>query len=301
MEILSLIFSIPNKVGVSPSARRRLTAASLLAVSLFFFLTCYGRAEAQGELRGWEWQNPRPQGNVINSIRFAKDKRHGWAVGADGAILYTVNGGFEWKEQRSAANTTLYSIYVKDKSRAIISGAGGVVLTTVDGGVRWIKRNTNIKDHLFCVTFAPDDPLRAWAVGTFGAIIATTDGGITWKEQTSKTTAHLFSVSFTNKQTGIAVGARGTLLITNSGGAEWDPKAQGDNVLTGVAFTSPKRAVAVGYGGTILQTDDAGATWGALDTLVTTDLLSVSFSDDNHGWASEIGRASCRERVYVLV
>ena len=58
-------------------------------------------APAQTSDRGWEWQNPLPQGNAISAIRFAKDKRHGWAVGADGVILYTTDGGFSWTSQRS--------------------------------------------------------------------------------------------------------------------------------------------------------------------------------------------------------
>src|SRR5216684_1763851 len=29
---------------------------------------------AQTSGRGWEWQNPLPQGNAINAIRFARDK-----------------------------------------------------------------------------------------------------------------------------------------------------------------------------------------------------------------------------------
>ena len=140
------------------------------------------------------------KGNLINAIRFAKDKLHGWAVGADGAILRTDNGGFVWKEQRSTANTTLYGLYVKDKSRAVIAGASGVVLTTVNGGERWIRRPTGVRDHLFSVTFAPDSPLHGWAVGTFGTIVATTDGGLTWKKQESHTAFHLFSVSFINKK-----------------------------------------------------------------------------------------------------
>src|SRR3989442_1054064 len=50
---------------------------------------------------GWQWQNPLPQGNAINSIRFAADKKYGWAVGSDGAILHTPNGGFEWEGLRN--------------------------------------------------------------------------------------------------------------------------------------------------------------------------------------------------------
>src|ERR1051325_2179350 len=62
-------------------------------------LLCFGAAasaQAQSRERGWEWQNPLPQGNAISAIEFAKDMRHGWAVGADGVILYTSDGGFSW-------------------------------------------------------------------------------------------------------------------------------------------------------------------------------------------------------------
>src|SRR4051794_17268742 len=89
---------------------------------------------AQDGGRGWQWQNPLPQGNSINSIKFAPDKKHGWAVGANGVVLTTNNGGFEWEEQVSPANTTLYGLYVKDRSRAVITGARGVVLTSTNGG-----------------------------------------------------------------------------------------------------------------------------------------------------------------------
>ncbi|MCU0239794.1 MAG: YCF48-related protein, partial [Pyrinomonadaceae bacterium] len=50
---------------------------------------------------GWTWQNPLPQGNPLNSIQFTKDKQIGFAVGADGTILRTDDGGFNWKSQKS--------------------------------------------------------------------------------------------------------------------------------------------------------------------------------------------------------
>ena len=49
------------------------------------------------------------------------------------------------------------------------------------------------------------------------------DGGKTWKQQESKTSAHLFSIAFANAKNGVAVGSRGTILMTTDGGAEWKP------------------------------------------------------------------------------
>src|SRR4028119_821178 len=55
------------------------------------------QTKAQDFRPKWEWQNPLPQGNSIFAIRFAGDKLTGWAVGADGTILYTRDGGFNWQ------------------------------------------------------------------------------------------------------------------------------------------------------------------------------------------------------------
>ncbi|HEX2271704.1 MAG TPA: YCF48-related protein, partial [Pyrinomonadaceae bacterium] len=98
-----------------------------IAVSLLLTTAFVGRA--QDTFRGWQWQNPLPQGNTINAIRFAPDKRHGWAIGSNGVVLHTDNGGFEWEEQESPAVTTLYGMHVKDRSRIVITGARGVVMT----------------------------------------------------------------------------------------------------------------------------------------------------------------------------
>ena len=125
------------------------TKAALLLCFLFVPL-----AQAQDPYRGWQWQNPLPQGNSISAIRFSADKKRGWAVGSNGVVLTTNNGGFEWEEQQSPANTTLYGLYVKDRSRVVITGARGVVLTTNNGGGKWVLRPSGVRAHLFAVTFA---------------------------------------------------------------------------------------------------------------------------------------------------
>ena len=100
-----------------------------------------GGVAAQAE-RAWVWQNPLPQGNAIYAVRFASDKRTGWAVGADGVILHTEDGGFRWEEQRAPAPVPLYGLYVRDAKRAVAVGSRGLAVTTEDGGRRWTLRPT---------------------------------------------------------------------------------------------------------------------------------------------------------------
>src|ERR1044072_7472119 len=110
--------------------------AWLLCLACAVVCAAGARAAAQAE-RAWAWQNPLPQGNAINAVRFAADKRTGWAVGADGVILHTTDGGFRWEEQKPPLTVPLYGLYVRDAKHAVAVGARGVVLTTDDGRWRW--------------------------------------------------------------------------------------------------------------------------------------------------------------------
>src|SRR6476620_1445383 len=139
-------FASPNRtfwIGIVPLGLFRTkhsSTASILTTSVCCALLLFvvKTSRAQEPFKGWQWQNPLPQGNSINSIKFASDKRHGWAVGGDGVILSTSDGGFEWDEEESRANTTLYSIYLKDRDHLVVSGARGTILTTKNGGAKWV-------------------------------------------------------------------------------------------------------------------------------------------------------------------
>ena len=49
---------------------------------------------------GWFWQNPLPQENTLHSIHFT-DANNGWAVGDNGTILHTTNGGVTYVRETS--------------------------------------------------------------------------------------------------------------------------------------------------------------------------------------------------------
>src|SRR3712207_5275033 len=91
------------------------TAASACACLFWLAIVGVCAFDALAQSRGWLWQNPLPQGNALYSVRFAADKKHGWAIGGDGVILRTEDGGYVWEEQKSTVATTLYGLFVKDK------------------------------------------------------------------------------------------------------------------------------------------------------------------------------------------
>src|ERR687893_448391 len=121
----------------------RLCALALVAVCAA--AATFGAFAQTPRQRGWLWQNPLPQGNAIYAVRFAPDKLAGWAVGADGVILHTKDGGYRWEEQRSNTPVPLYGLFVKDQKTAIAVGSRGQALLTQNGGRRWLVRETGVK------------------------------------------------------------------------------------------------------------------------------------------------------------
>ena len=56
----------------------------------------------------WTWQNPKPQGNDLKSVKFATPDV-GYTVGTVGTIMKTTDGGVTWTHLISGINTDLTS------------------------------------------------------------------------------------------------------------------------------------------------------------------------------------------------
>jgi len=121
----------------------------------------------------WTTQN---SGNTayLYSVYFS-DENTGYAVGADGAILKTINGGIFWDSQNSGTSIDLHSVYFTDANTGYAVGGD------------------------------------TWGNGT---IVKTTNGGMIWTQQNPCTSNKLNSIYFTNADTGYIVGEGGTILIS---------------------------------------------------------------------------------------
>ncbi len=142
------------------------------------------------------------------------DANHGWAVGINGTILATADGGVSWTAQTSGTSKTIYAVSFVDASHGWAVGQSGMILATADGGVSWTAQTSGTSDDFFGVSFV--DTNHGWAVG-YGTIVATADGGATWSAQAPDTSYPLVGVSFVDANHGWAVGDSGTIVaFTNS-------------------------------------------------------------------------------------
>jgi len=126
-------------------------------------------------LRPEEWETKPPS---LYGVYFQTPSK-GWAVGIDGLLLATEDGGNHWKKLQSPAQFTLYKITVIGNEGWAVGSRGGYVFST-DGGKSWSSDEGKIKTRFWLRDLAFSDSLHGWAVGSRGTIIATQDGGKTW-------------------------------------------------------------------------------------------------------------------------
>jgi hypothetical protein len=138
------------------------------------------------------------------------DATNGWAVGSNGSILRSLDGGESWTTQPSGTTNYLSSVYFHDTSTGWVVGNEGLILKTVDGGTHWIAQGSGITVWLRSVWF--QDSQTGWAVGANGVFLMTTDGGESWSPRKSFTNKTLSSIYFKDANTGWVVGESGTIL-----------------------------------------------------------------------------------------
>src|SRR5712675_302837 len=81
----------------------------------------------------WVWQNPLPQGNDLFGLSFT-DSNNGTAVGLNGTIIRTTDGGRHWMRQTSGTTDALLAVSFTDANAGTAVGENGVIVRTTDGG-----------------------------------------------------------------------------------------------------------------------------------------------------------------------
>ena len=204
------------------------------------------------------------------------DKNNGFAVGQNGLILATTNGGQTWNVQVIQVNYNLNGVSFVNPSIGWLVGDNGTIARTSSAGSSWTLLTSGTNENLNGV-FARDQ-LTAWIVGDSGTILKTTNG-VTYTPVSSGVTVNLRSIYFTTNLVGWVVGDNGVVLKTTNGGVNWISMSSGtSNSLNSVFFYDLNFGFAVGNAGTLLRSSDGGATWVSQSGTVTEDLMDVTMA-----------------------
>jgi photosystem II stability/assembly factor-like uncharacterized protein len=258
----------------------------------------------------WEWQ-PR---TFALSVSFTTP-RCGWAVGRDGLILSTRDGGTTWRHEASGVRVDLHSVNFVDTLQGWAAGDSGIVVRTADGGRTWRMTQIYSRGELRAVSFI--DAKRGWAVGTVGPtpsspaggmVFSSNDAGRTWTWQLDLPLQgeQFRDLQFVDSARGWAVTGE-AIYRTKDGGRQWTshkvPQAFYQDSLAidlrAVFFLDENDGWVVGdveddsgddditrRQGVIVRTTDGGRSWLPGQFLPVTSASDVYFVDSNHGWVT---------------
>lgn len=239
-----------------------------------------------GSLQAQWNQQTSGTSETLHGVHLA-DGARGWAVGANGTVLYTSDGGSTWSSQSPGVSVPLYDVNTEDPNTSWIVGGSsqsGTFTYTTDGGNNWNAPSSLSVPYEFSSVFFIDAQ-EGWFVGDGGTIYHSTDGGSTWTDQSTGSSA-LNSIYFDDPPFGWIAGDGGTVLTTGSGGASWTTGTTPVNEdLHSIHFEDLTHGWAVGANGTIIYTDVGGGSWSSQSSPVSVDLYGVHFIDADTGWA----------------
>jgi photosystem II stability/assembly factor-like uncharacterized protein len=139
-------------------------------------------------IAGWELQYEDVQGRMLGEVHFV-DEWHGWAIGMEGAILRTTNGGATWEHVDDPWGYGGWAIHFANAAEGWAAGGEcgdpqpGYIMHTTDGGDTWelqIDKYDIPFTRFYGLHFV--DNQNGWAVigGKWGRVYHTTNGGAAW-------------------------------------------------------------------------------------------------------------------------
>lgn len=213
----------------------------------------------------------------------------GFASGENDYIFKTIDAGETWI-QISDPGIDIYGFHFLDENNGFASGEYGATYKTIDGGSSWnpiffqsgFVQGTSIYGIYF------QDSNIGYITGLNGRIMKTINGGNTWVQYSI--TGNLNEIQFLNENIGYTNSGRNFYKTLNSGNS-WTYVGSIDSNISIPRFTFINEnigfAISGGtYGGQIFKTIDGGATWSFQRDLFEYGGSSITFLDENTGFAS---------------
>ena len=244
---------------------------------------------------GTTWQQADvPVSADLVAVSFASAES-GWAVGHDGVILHSADGGRTWTRQldgrvlgdvlvahytksrddkwlaeakrfaAQGAENPFLDVWFDDAKNGIVVGALGLVLRTGDGGQTWeplLHATDNPKSlHLYAVRRIGGELFIA---GEQGLLMKLDRDGGRFAALTLPYAGTLFGLVGKDRVV-VAHGLRGNVVRSADGGQTWQSVPTGIGVgLTASALDDRGRMVIVSQAGHVLVSGDLGATFAPM-------------------------------------
>lgn len=257
------------------------------------------------------------QDAAINDVCFV-DPQRGWAVGDQGLILRTTDGGQNWFEsgrvgiesddrsllsklnrmqpvtesvKQNPIRCQLNSVHFVDSMNGWIAGSytipyvgrsRAIVMKSKDGGVTWLPIEGVVLPKISRLNF--QSHTHGWAIGQAGSlyktgIFYTNNGGQSWSTEGAKKLLNWRDADPIGGLDLVTVSQTGKLGVVRS--SEYEPSvilSRDRPNIRAVRMLDEKNGWAAGDNGTLLSTQDGGASWRPVDTSALPGISGFDFS-----------------------
>ena len=244
--------------------------------------------------QGKDWQPASVSTNrqaLITQISFAPDGLDGMAVGHEGWILHTLDGGKTWKEVAfdEKNGEPLMSIARVPSGAWIAVGAFGRAVRSTDDGATWsplvFPPTDGVEDkHLNRIVGSADG--QHWLiVGERGLVLRSDDSGENWALVPPFYNGSFYNAAALPGGGWLVYGMRGNVYRSSGPQAPWakaDMPVQAS--FFGHAFTADGKLLLVGQGSLIATSTDGGQHFTISRAKGRATLTDVLLQPDGHGW-----------------
>jgi len=239
--------------------------------------------------------------NTLRSVQFV-DTNTGIAVGINGTVIHTSDGGVTWNAAISVpAASTLMGIDMADANTAWAVGYNDAIWKTVDGGANWVAQSPPALGATYR-TICCLDANTAIAGAENGIIVRTSNGGTNWTQASTVPSAdNVYGISMINATTGWSSGDNGAIWMTSDGGDNWVAQVSGYALpLRSISFIDANNGTAVGWDN-VLHTTDGGANWTSVWTTGTImNFEAVRMLTANEAWAVGFDGGASATMIYHI-
>lgn len=255
-----------------------------------------------------------PTGTTMpNAVHFPT-ATSGYAVGNNGSIIKTTDGGFTWSLSIGPDGTSIHDVFFFDEFTGIIASYNNGIHKTTDGGITWFKKAFY---NALSISFPTNNVGYAAGFGSY--IMKTTDGGDNWTQATVPLySLNSYSTLFVSEKVGYISGPH--IFKTTDGGNSWfaerDAMGSSDRAVYDMGLSPNGSVWAVSsfsgihklretpvVGGTMVLPNAAGAPGSIVSVDVTIDLplnrnfLAAQFTITGYGSAISFDSAGTNNTI----
>ena len=242
----------------------------------------------------WRQVENVPTRSTLTAVTTVGDRA--WAVGHDGVILHSADGGQTWERQRAAPfdpdsmeptnGAPLLDVLFLNETDGLAIGGYSLLLRTRDGGKTWEQTTITANATEVAAPAAEAPPTDA------GEPAAEGDESWTFDESQldldEESDPHLNAIARTGDGSLMVMAERGSAFRSTDGGDSWQrlqlPYA---GSMFGVLGFEGRHVLAFGMRGRAFETRDLGDTWTLIDTGTELSLLGGTGWDE--GGAALVG------------